>query len=88
MHENAHNMGAVQDTAPYATGVGHCNDGQDIMCYPDGGPTSSYRIRPGCEDYVRYDCYKDSYFDTNTEPGDWLRTHWNIGWSGNNFLAF
>lgn len=32
LHEIGHAMGAVQDSAPYNTDLGHCNDKQDIMC--------------------------------------------------------
>ncbi|MEO7804669.1 MAG: hypothetical protein ABIS18_10190, partial [Actinomycetota bacterium] len=39
LHENGHNMGAVQPDAPYSTGSGaHCYEHRDVMCYsPDGG---------------------------------------------------
>ena len=38
MHENAHNEGAAQYSAPNSTGTGwHCNEYDDILCYVDGG---------------------------------------------------
>ncbi|MDQ3319477.1 MAG: hypothetical protein M3515_04425 [Actinomycetota bacterium] len=87
MHENGHNMGAVQYAAPRSSGdKWHCNDGLDLMCYADGGDKSNYSVRR-CDNAV-FDCGKDTYFDTLTEPGEWLRGHWNIGWSGNRFLDF
>jgi len=87
MHENAHNMGAVQYRAPRSSGDRwHCNDGLDVMCYPDGGDRSRYSAGR-CALRV-FDCGKDSYFDTLTEAGEWLRSHWNIGWSGNRYLDF
>jgi hypothetical protein len=87
MHENGHNMGAVQYDAPRSSGDGrHCNDGLDVMCYPDGGNKSNY-TPTRCRASV-FDCAGDTYFDTVTEPGEWLRGHWNIGWSGNRFLEF
>ncbi len=87
MHENGHNQGAVQYDAPFSTGDGaHCNDGYDVMCYADGGPTSRYTTS-SCSTY-RLDCRFDSYYDTVTESGEWLSTNWNIGWSGNYFLKF
>jgi hypothetical protein len=87
MHENGHNMGAVQLDAPRSSGDRwHCNDGLDVMCYADGGDRSRYSTTR-CAERV-FDCGKDTYFDTLTEPGEWLRDHWNIGWSGNRFLDF
>ena len=87
MHENGHNMGAVQPAAPRSSGDRwHCNDGWDVMCYADGGDRSNYSTsRCG---FRVFDCGKDTYFDTLTESGEWLRDHWNLGWSGNRFLDF
>jgi len=87
MHENGHNMGAVQYRAPRSSGDKyHCNDGRDVMCYADGGDKSAY-TNSRCSTYA-FDCGSDTYFDTLTEPGEWLRGHWNIGWSGNRYLDF
>ncbi|HVF04947.1 MAG TPA: hypothetical protein VNA20_08915 [Frankiaceae bacterium] len=86
LHELFHNMGAVQDGAPHASGWEHCNDGLDIMCYDDDGPTSSFTTTR-CSTH-KLDCGYDTYYDTVTEYGEWLSTHWNIGWSGNYFLQF
>lgn len=87
MHENGHNMGAVQYDAPYSSGDRwHCNDGFDIMCYADGGDRSDLS-NDRCAVRI-FDCGKDTYFDALTEPSEWLRHHWNIGWSGNRYLDF
>ncbi|MDQ3355315.1 MAG: hypothetical protein M3502_01070 [Actinomycetota bacterium] len=87
MHENAHNMGAVQYSAPKSSGdKGHCNDGLDVLCYADGGNKSAY-TDSRCTLRI-FDCGKDTYFDTLTEPREWLRHRWNLGWSGNRFLDF
>jgi hypothetical protein len=85
MHELSHTMGAVQYDAPDSSGKQHCNDGLDVMCYSDGGPKSNYD--PGvCPNEMQFDCKKDSYFDAQVEPDEWLDTHWNIGWSANRFI--
>jgi hypothetical protein len=86
LHELFHTMGAVQAGAPKSSGASHCNDGLDIMCYDDDGPTSQY-TETRCTK-TKLDCGYDTYFDTATESGEWLATHWNLGWSGNSYLAF
>ncbi len=87
MHENAHNMGAVQYGAPNSTGSGaHCNDEWDVMCYSDGGDRNqTMQSVCGAE---RFDCGNDDYFDSAPEPGEYLSTHWNIGSRLNRFLVF
>jgi PKD repeat protein len=93
MHEIGHTQGAVQNGAPYASGAGHCYDGDfsgsDVMCYDDGGsliPPTGVFLR--CTDLMHFDCGNDTYFDTAPEPGEYLATHWNLGFRGNRFLAF
>lgn len=82
-HENGHNMGAVQNSSPNASGGYHCNDGHDVMCYSDGGSTSAY------DDTVcatsEYDCNKDDYFHPKP-PGGYLLAQWNLGNPINRFL--
>lgn len=88
LHEMAHTMGAVENSAPHATGTEHCNDEQDIMCYPDGGPmgrTSSMTLT--CAYVVQFDCHHNDYFHVGRARG-YLATHWNLGWIRNRFLAF
>jgi Bacterial pre-peptidase C-terminal domain len=88
MHENAHNMGAVQYSAPNSTGSGaHCNDEWDVMCYADGGDRNQ-TMRGVCGDAERFDCGNDDYFDSAPEPGEYLSSHWNIGSRLNRFLVF
>lgn len=77
MHENGHNLGAVQLGSPNASGGWHCNDGEDIMCYDDGGSTSNYD--PNVCATEDFDCGHDDYFHPNPDPGQWLATHWNLG---------
>ncbi|MGI9021232.1 MAG: PKD domain-containing protein [Solirubrobacterales bacterium] len=91
MHENGHNSGAVQNTAPHATGQGgwHCWDEQDIMCYsPDGGTNHQEGTETLCSDREYFDCGFDDYFDANPESGEYLATHWNMGSSLNKMIRF
>jgi hypothetical protein len=90
MHENGHNEGAVQYSAPYSTGSGaHCWDEEDVMCYsPDGGDKHQGGTISRCTDRERFDCGYDTYFDSAPEPGEWLATHWNIGSTLNRFITF
>lgn len=85
LHEAGHTMGAVQHSAPNASGAAHCNDGQDIMCYADGGPTSQY------DPYVcligAFDCNGDDYFNLAPAPGSYLDSHWNLGAPANRYLV-
>ncbi|HEX8648343.1 MAG TPA: LamG domain-containing protein [Thermoleophilaceae bacterium] len=91
MHELFHTLGAVNETAPQATQNGHCADGIDVMCYDDGGmyPGQSYTegTCPSANP-VAIDCGQDTYFDTSPAPNSWLSSHWQLGWSGNNFFEF
>lgn len=91
MHENGHNQGAVQQGAPNSTGTGgHCNEADDVMCYRDGGSLNqnypqTCPVNPGT---LHFDCAYNTYFDSAPEAGEWLETHWNLGWSGNRFIQF
>ncbi|MEO8468971.1 MAG: Ig-like domain-containing protein, partial [Chloroflexota bacterium] len=78
-HELSHTLGAVGDSAPnssYRTGGrSHCTDGDDVMCYDDGGGAP----RAVCP--VAFpptlDCNKDDYFNPVPPAGSYLATHWN-----------
>jgi hypothetical protein len=89
MHENGHNQGATQQSAPYSTGTGaHCWDEIDVMCYsPDGGNQHQEGTVVFCSDREYFDCRYDTYFDTAPEPGEWLATHWNLGSTLNRFIV-
>lgn len=78
LHELLHTMGAVQDSAPHATGAGHCNDGGDVLCKQDEGPRSDYETVCGGR---RLDCGSDDYFDPAPTEGSYLATHWNVATS-------
>lgn len=89
MHENGHNQGAVQASAPNSTGSGaHCYDEIDVMCYsPDGGDRNQGGTIERCTGRLRFDCGNDDYFDADPEPGEYLASHWNIGSPLNRFIA-
>lgn len=79
MHETLHTLGAVQDGAPHATGLGHCFDGEDVMCYDDGGPTAPRPWpAPTCAGALRIDCGNDDYFAPRPAHGSYLASHWNV----------
>lgn len=80
LHEIVHSMGAVQHTAPHATGRGHCFDGYDAMCYGDGGVSVDGEGARDCSIEFAYylDCNGDDYFSANPDPGSYLATHWNL----------
>ncbi|TMK49990.1 MAG: hypothetical protein E6G59_10475 [Actinobacteria bacterium] len=66
MHELGHNMGAVQNSAPHATGAGHCYQ-NDVMCTYDGG---SYYQRGGrmtaCnEGETHWNLYNSAFLSPN-----------------------
>ncbi len=84
LHENGHNMGAVQYSAPHSSGAAHCNDGMDIMCYDDDGSKSAYSSTV-CV-VTAYDCNHDDYFHPDPPAGNYLATHWNIASSLNKFV--
>lgn len=84
-HELLHTIGAVQDSAPHATGRAHCTDEYDVMCYADGGAATSVRCRDtrsttsGSGDHNNHllDCNGDDYFHVAPRSGSYLATRWN-----------
>lgn len=84
LHEITHNMGGAQDLAPASSGAGHCNDGLDVLCYGDGGPTAAYSSTTCAQE--RYDCGGDTYFHPAPAPGSYLAGNWNIGSTTNSWL--
>jgi hypothetical protein len=80
LHEITHTLGAVQDSAPHASGASHCWDEHDVMCYADGGPYYQNGGAPQtlCNQTEQaYDCGQDDYFNYSPAPGSYLATHWN-----------
>lgn len=85
-HENGHNMGAVQNSAPRSTLGLHCIDGLDIMCYDDDGANGNLYTETRCAVRV-YDCGNDDYFHPFPAGGSYLATHWNVAGTNNRFVA-
>ncbi len=80
-HEIAHNLGAVQNSAPNSTGGLHSRDEHDIMSYPDGAPRGQMLQPFPCPDVAgedRLDCRGDDYFAVSPVGGSYLATRWNI----------
>lgn len=101
LHELAHVMGGTlspqgqTQVNDWATNGAHCTDGNDSLCYNDGTPTpngttySTTQCPNGTYDQpasVPYDCRYNTYFDTETESGEFLANHWNEGGTENPFL--
>jgi hypothetical protein len=89
LHEMAHNLGAVQWSAPHTTHTpggpsfyGHCWDEWDVLCYEDGpAPTHAMRVDcPASPGVIaqEFDCNRDDYFNPAPPPGNYLATHWNL----------
>ncbi|HEX2030969.1 MAG TPA: hypothetical protein VHL78_06170 [Actinomycetota bacterium] len=84
-HELAHNMGAVQPSAPHTTSAWpspagwHCTDEYDVMCYDDDGP-GPVQLDVACPAATdrTLDCNHDDYFSTDPPAGSYLDTHWNV----------
>ena len=87
LHELGHNMGAVQNSAPFTTGALHCYDGRDTMCYNDGGPNGHLYSTSYCSTEV-FDCNKNTYFHAKPAAGSYLATKWNVGSTLNRFISF
>jgi hypothetical protein len=77
-HELFHNLGAVSQQAPNASGGWHCIDEYDVMCYRDSPsyPTMRFDCPDRSHDQL-LDCGNNDYFSTNPSAGSWLATHWN-----------
>ena len=83
-HEVGHNLGAVQLSAPHSSLAYHCYDGEDIMCYNDGGQyfQNGGSMTSDClllEDGLPpFDCGGDDYYNATPLPGSYLESHWNL----------
>lgn len=82
LHELSHTLGAVQDSAPNSSLLGHCYEMYDVMCYPDGGPKGDESDLvfncPARSPLLAYECGMDDYFNPAPASGSYLSTHWNL----------
>ncbi|PWW60213.1 ricin-type beta-trefoil lectin domain protein [Actinokineospora spheciospongiae] len=84
-HELGHNLGAVNNSAPNASGGAHCTDEYDVMCYSDTPNRPPMRYL--CTDKAHenhLDCGHNDYFHTNPPANSYLATHYNV--ADNTFL--
>ena len=80
LHEMAHNLGAVQDSAPNSSKAGHCHDEDDIMCYDDDGagvPSTVCDLNPATAFDEAFDCNGDDYWNPSPAGGSYLAGSWN-----------
>lgn len=87
LHEEMHNMGAVQQDAPADNGGSHCNDGLDLMCYAEPTVAESRYTTTWCPQYGRLDCGGDTYFNPRPARDSYLDEFWNVGNSMNLWLV-
>ena len=74
-HELLHTLGAVQNSAPNSSGVGHCTDEVDVMCYQDATATVTRQV---CSRAGQVDCNNDDYFHPNPKASSYLANKWNV----------
>ncbi|MFI5838977.1 RICIN domain-containing protein [Catenuloplanes sp. NPDC051500] len=77
-HQLVHTLGGVADGAPNGSGIGHCLDDHDLMCYSD---ESREELRIECDSpsgEALLDCGGDDYFNTDPSPGSYLADNWNV----------
>lgn len=101
LHELLHTFGATQGgftlstpRAPYSSYNGHCVDGNDLMCYEDGGghaPWGKYSETRCPAPYttvsIAIDCKYDTFFNGAPPTGTWLAEYWDVAGPENPFLA-
>jgi chitodextrinase len=88
LHEAAHNMGAVSNSAPNTSGLNeaHCHDGRDIMCYDDSGALAGAYDDTVCA-VVELDCNNDDYYHPAPAAGTHLAIRWNVASTFNDYLT-
>lgn len=86
MHENGHNLGAVQFSAPNSNKASHCIDGEDVMCYYESGGLGERYNNSRCK-IADFDCGFDDYFNPSPRKGSYLAKHWNTAAPADRFLA-
>jgi hypothetical protein len=77
-HELGHTLGAVNNNAPNGSGLAHCVDEWDVMCYKDGPNTVIVTKCPDRAHDQRLDCNHDDYYHTNPAAGSYLANNFNV----------
>jgi len=84
-HETGHNLGAVQNSAPHASGGFHCYETYDTMCYEDGGSyfSDGGLLVNSCPDVsptgmYAFDCHGDDYYNVAPSSSTYIADHWNV----------
>ena len=82
VHELLHTLGAVQASAPYADGDGHCTVPGDVMC---AGLMVHSVASCSSATVALLDCTGLMYYNPHPLKGSYLASHWNI--ASSHFLA-
>jgi hypothetical protein len=77
-HEVGHTLGAVNNNAPNGSGLAHCVDEWDVMCYKDSANTVIRTVCPNRSHDQRLDCNHDDYYHTNPPAGSYLANFFNV----------
>jgi hypothetical protein len=87
LHELSHNLSAVSNSAPNASGGFHCTDEYDVMCTSDEPHHPAMRFVCGEEQAELLDCGHDDYFHTDPPVGSFLAANPALNLADSSFMA-